>query len=309
MDVQPVREQHDHPPPLAALELANGYIESIVEGRAPGGARRRQDVVHLVAGRHPSSAVEQLVGEQHQLRLVQLAQAVEQGAGPFEGRPQRLAAHALAGVHQHRHGERRVTALEGDDLLAGAIVDDRELLHRQRPRPGGHAVEGDVQLAQAQVDGVVHAQAGRPQAGPHELAGWPHHHRLEQVRPELVAQVDRQSVGPLGDGAALATVQKEPHFADVGVLDLDLDHHLAERRLERRRRHEPGGWRLLLPGRRGRRHVDGEKREQPPSAHRAPPLIGASASAWASTGNRTVTLCRSVSRSSPNASAGSSEYR
>ena len=99
----------------------------------------------------------------------------------------------------------------------------------------------------------------------------------------------------------------EPLFLHLRVLDLDLQDHLTQGRLEGRRRHEPGRRRLLLGNSRCGDRPQNRQAGDGSRSHPAGPPANPASSAWARTGSRTVTLCRSISRCRSSATADSSE--
>ncbi len=274
-------------------------------------------------GRHAGEGglQQQAVGEQQQLALVEPVHRVEEGARAVERGGEAAALHAGARVEQQDGGEGHIAALEGDELLARPLVEDREVRARVAAALAA-LLDGDVELAQVDLDEVVGGDDRSAEQGAGDRAGGVVGDRLEAVLGVGLADVHHDAVGRRLDHRGAPAVE----------VDLDL----GERRPRRRHRHphlDLAEHRLAvgradegeldravaLQGRRAggaglqqRREQEGQEGQGEQAAgqpsrrpHLRPPRVRAGRTAAASAGRRSVMSGRSSRRVRASSSSGS----
>ncbi len=248
VDVGTVGEQHHDPPSLAPVEPLQAEQQGVVERGAAGRLDSRQGLRQLGGVVAERRRAQQAIGKQHHRRLVELAHAVEEDARAGDCGIQPLARHAGADVEQQHGGQRHVAALEGDDLLALAVVDDPEVVCRQVEQPLAATGDRDVQLLQldAQLVVDVHRTGGHRRASgrPRAAAG----DRLDPVLDVLVAQIQLEPPGRLRQSAQSPAVDHQVHLHRLVGLDVQLDLDLAVGHLAGRRPVDPDLHRLCGAG-------------------------------------------------------------
>ena len=152
---------------------------------------------------------EELVGEHHDLGLIEFVHAVDEGRSARDRRFDLFAVHRCAGIDQENRSERKVTAGEGDQLLGVAFVGYGEHLAAQIEHPLVVASHRNVELLQ--LDLVI----GRDRSGPggdcvrcRIALHVPRHHR-KPVENVFFTEVDVHAERLHGERANGAAVKLE----------------------------------------------------------------------------------------------------